>query len=108
VLSINLWVSGVVNRMLLACAYERQLEMHSTYVCASLPRIRVMDRAVLEWTPRTFDVSIERLKNGSSGRHVDVGPDPIAVPNVALRNPTGLHRAKTDHQTELHARQWPQ
>jgi hypothetical protein len=27
------------NRMLLACDYERQLKMHSTYVCASLPEL---------------------------------------------------------------------
>jgi hypothetical protein len=92
--------------MLLACDYERQLKMHSTCVYASLPRTRVMDRVVLELTPRTFDDSIEHLKSGSSGRHVDVGPSPTAVPTVALRNQTELHRAKTGRQTELHARQW--
>jgi hypothetical protein len=60
---------------------------------------------VLEWAPRTFDDPIERLKSGSLGRREDVGPDPTAVPTVALHNPTELHRAKTDHQTELRARQ---
>jgi hypothetical protein len=92
--------------MLLACDYERQLKMHSTCVYASLPRTRVMDRVVLELTPRTFDDSIGRLKSDSSGHHEDVGLGPAAVPIVALRNPTEPHRARTDHQTELHAQQW--